>query len=632
MTATSWIQKADAYLLWGIDTRFRYLQSTDIGPTGTGVGLLARRADSGHIDSLVVQAADLIGDPEAMLARFDRVELASPIALTREPMVGLNILNLKHKAVLGVIDDGFPFAQAQWADRLVRLWDQNGPRTLDERGDPVAPGYGRLWRGDELAALVQAQVGNGLPPDVAAYRAADMHSLQRRATHGAHVVDLLAGMRPPRARVSASRETLEEGQDGSATTAPQWRTPADAASEAPLLCVQLPRAAIEDPTGRWLGLHVLDGLDQIIEAVGTGNAKDQTIVVNLSWGPQTGPHDGSSLLELALEQRVAAQLAIERVLAIVLPAGNSFGARAHAQVDARQGGVVTWCVPPDCRAPSFLELWWPSGATVDARVVVQAPDGRTFSMADADTQVAVIDEGATAWLSRVSIAGRPMVLLALAPTAGESDRAPHGAWRVKVSKAASHSAGEPVHIYVARQSANMGARRRGPDSFLYDPKYEEERQNALFPAEVPDSVVRREGTLNGLATGESTIVVGGSVLNRSQLGGDRAMALYSSSGPGAGANGRNPSLATASDESPVLRGLRAGGVRPGSSVRLVGTSVAAPQIARKLACLAAGQNATQSPSSGKPPNPSRAGAGISTPMNGPAPIELQRLQQLNSKS
>lgn len=632
MAAMSWIDKVDAYLLWGIQTQFRYLAPLDAGPLGDGIGLLVREAQSKRIDSLVATRADLIDHPAATLAAYDRVELANPIALARERMVGVGALDLKQEVVLGVIDDGFPFAQKQWGDRLSRLWDQNGPATLDEGGKLVPPGYGRLWSGAQLADLVNQQPSTGLPEDVAAYRVTGIPALQRRATHGAHMLDLLAGTHPPRARISACRETLVSGQDGSATTAPLWRTPADAASAAPMLCVQLPSAAIEDPTGRWLGLHVLDGLDHIIDSVGTANAKGQTIVVNLSWGPQTGPHDGSSLLELAMAQRVAAQIVDhDRWLALVLPAGNSYGARAHAQLDVRQGGDITWCVPPACRAPSFLEFWWPSGtATAEARLEVVAPDGQVFAIDDATTAFAFLGNDTAASLTRVNSSGRPMVLLALAPTDDAPTRAMHGAWRVRVPAAAAYGGGEPVHVYVARQGANMGARRRGPDSFLFDPFYERERQNAVFPGEVADSAVRREGTLNGLATGALTVVVGGSVLNRSHLGGDRAMALYSSSGPGAGPNGRDPTLAAPSDESPVLRGIRASGVRAGSSVRLVGTSVAAPQIARKLACLAAGQPWSKAPAPTSPPNPRRAGAGISTPMDVPSPIELQSLQTLRN--
>jgi hypothetical protein len=365
-------------------------------------------------------------------------------------------------------------------------------------------------------------------------------------------------------------------------------------------------------------LHALDGLDFIIGTIGTKIVPGQTVIVNLSWGPQTGPHDGSSLLEQALQQRVLDQLGLNRMLLIALPAGNSYAARAHAQFAANEGcEELIWRVPPGHRAPSFLEFWWPAGTDpTDARLEVLAPDGLEFGLGVDDGNSAFVEPGSSASLTRVVHAERPMVLLALAPTDGAEHRAPHGAWRIRVLPVAG-GAPDPVHVYVARQSANMGARRRGPDSHLFDPRYEQERQHALFPGEVADSRVRREGTLNGLATGALTVVTGGSVLNRSHLGGDRAMAPYSSSGPGSGPGGRNPNVAAACDESPLLRGLRASGVRPGTSVRLVGTSVAAPQVGRKLARLVSGESSIDAPAPTVPANPRRAGAGILTPMNLP---------------
>jgi hypothetical protein len=615
MSATHWTRKVDAYLLWGIRTQFRHLQPLiDLGGSGS-IGLLAQWT-GGDITPTNQGIDALIKAPDDALRHFDRVELANPVAHDRKNLDPATFPGIEDRLVLGVIDDGFPFAQPQWRGRLPLLWDQNGPRTL------IPPGYGRVWYADQMEDLVQQQSGVRLPEDTAAYRAAAMRSLRQRATHGAHIMDLLGGHRPPHSRVSDSRQTLEPGRDGSATTAPDWRASPDAASAAPVVCVQLPRGAIEDPTGRWLGLHALDGIDFILNALSKTRAEGQTVAINLSWGPQTGPHDGSSLMEQAIQARVMHQLmALKRLVLISLPAGNSHAARAHAEHSAAAGGEIIWRVPPGYRAPSFLELWWPAHAAgAQAQVQVIAPDGRRIVFPHPSDDVAFEEPTPAVSLTRVMHGQRPMVLLALAPTAPSASPAPHGAWRIQVLPAPGVSGS--VHAYVARQSANMGARRRGPDSHLFDPAYELERQTRCFPDEVATSHVRREGTLNGIATGKATIVVGGSVLNRSKLGGSRALARYSASGSGAGPLGRNPNVAFFADESPALPGLRASGVRAGTSVRLVGTSAAAPQYARRLLCVV---NKTCLPVEyGKPEvplPPERAGTGIVTPIqtSGTAP-------------
>jgi hypothetical protein len=609
MSATHWIRKVDAYLLWGIHTKFRHLQPLiDLGGAGS-IGLLARWSGS-DITPATHPVDALLKDPDGALKHFERVELANPVAHDRLNLDPMAFPGIEDRLVLGVIDDGFPFAQAQWRGRLPLLWDQNGPRT-----PTIPPGYGKIWYADGLEDLVQQQSGARHPEDVAAYRAAAMRSLRQRATHGAHIMDLLGGHHPPHARISDSRQTLEAGRDGSAATAPDWRAAPDAASTAPMVCVQLPRGAIEDPTGRWLGLHALDGVDFILNALTKTKAEGQVVAINLSWGPQTGPHDGSSLLEQALKERVIDQLSgPKRLVLVTLPAGNSYGARAHAQHAASAGGEITWRVPPGYKAPSFLEIWWPEKtAGADAQVKVTAPDGQHIHFPQPSDDAVFVETTPAMSLTRVMHGQRPMVLLALAPTAATQSPAPHGAWRVRVLPVAG--AAGSVHAYVARQSANMGARRRGPDSHLFDPGYEHERQTRCFPQEVPASLVRRAGTLNGIATGEGTVVVGGSVLNRSKIGGTRALTRYSSSGPGTGALGRNPNVAFVADESPALPGLRASGVRAGTSVRLVGTSAAAPQYARRLLCVASKtcpQIEYGTPQAPVPPE--RAGAGIVTPI------------------
>ena len=583
MSPLQFAGKADAYLEWAAHTGFAHFHTTDhtIGLLWQGLGTFSSTTVGKNVP--VLKAA--IQSP-----LIERAELATPVAGND---AGGNVFILgkpkQTRLILGVIDDGCPFARTGLqshggGSRVLLLWDQNPTRQ-------VASGtrYGRILTEDDL----QVDRGN---EDQTAYERLGMKNLRRRATHGAHVLDLMAGPSPARSRVSPSRMTLE-GSDGDADLPPSWERPGDAASQAPIFFVQLPKEAIEDPTGRWLGRHVLDGLDFIIAnalafwKLEKGKGKKQ-LVVNLSWGPQTGPHDGSSLLEQAFDHRFEFCKREGVELHLTLPAGNSHEARAHAQFNPSSGckGLI-WQAVPDARAPQFLEIWWPEGTRLeDVDITVYSPEGQLLRFKGTnppqDWHGGLINANDNTWgITVVPHGGRFMALLALAPTRPTHRHcAPaHGRWRIDVGTA-SVAEDRPVHVFLARNAANMGGRRRSPDGHLHDPNYEATR-HGRWPREEPkNSLVRREGTLNGIATGEKTVVAGGYVLSRNTTrdpGADPA-APYSSSGP-ATHRERNPDWALPSDESVFLRGVLASGVREGSAVRLTGTSTAAPQLARKLA-------------------------------------------------
>lgn len=596
--------KADAYLEWAQHTKFAHAHTAATGSTHL-TGLLLR--DGKNVSTCVKPLKnDNTLDREAVKSA-QRIELAVPITEFKPDKIEIQQLPGGQTPVLviGVIDDGCPFARQAFikGSRVKALWRQDAWSTS-------APPAGKFWDGKALSDAFSNAGGD----DVATYAHLGLTSLRRHATHGAHMLDVLAGPMPARSRVSPSRMKMEglEGQDGSAHQAPTWAKANDAASQAPIVFVQLPKEAIEDPTGRWLGRHVLDGVDFILAAASklktpalalmvtptdesateTQNGPSQRVVINISWGPQTGPHDGSSLLEIALQERKTTAQKDGQELLIVLPAGNSYEARAHAQFSARSGcGALFWHVMPDAASPQFLEIWWPANTAIkEARITITAPDGTSASNWTAKPLPSgghhgVFGSNGSWHLVVVPHTGnRQMALVALAPTRTEPGRtgAPHGRWTVRVA-ANNNEANDNdlVHVYVARNNANMGGGRRAKDSYLFDEKYEATRHGRWPRQEPADSLVCREGTLSGLATGADSLVAGGYVLSKDKP--EESAAPYTSSGPGAGTAGRHPNWALPSDESPYLQGIRGGGVREGTSIRLVGTSAAAPQLARKLA-------------------------------------------------
>ena len=107
-----------------------------------------------------------------------------------------------------------------------------------------------------------------------------------------------------------------------------------------------------------------------------------------------------------------------------------------------------------------------------------------------------------------------------------------------------------------------------------------------------ESTIKRDGSINAIATGSRTIVAGGYVRKENRV------VKYSSGGPISPASGAvkavnrqepddlertGPDALARSDESYVHQGILAAGTRSGSVVVMNGTSVAAPQIARQIA-------------------------------------------------
>ena len=515
--------KADAYLEWAIASNFQWLAPSDIGPDQVDLLMASKPASEVVIASQTKKLLLVKTLPDG-----DWAELAQAISLSDRPALDTTWSEFQPSlptAVLGLMDAGLG---SDW----LRLNPSIKART---RVRTNAGTWQMYW---DMQSPSSA-------------RAAPMP----RVSHGAHVLSWLAGQ-PPYAGA---------GLD------------ADQASRCPLILVNFPRQAVNDPSGRWLGRYALAGLDYMVEQALAIQAK--RLVVNISWGPQTGPHDGSSLLESALGQRIAAATKNGLQVDIVLAAGNCRQSRAHAQFEASLGCTgLTWVIPPAIQAPPFLELWWPQGTDLtQVRVTVQAPHRQTFQMVGAG-----VASGQNAYLVILNHhpqngSDRPMALLALNPTGDTAQAATHGRWQISVEGIEGVTG--LVHAYVARQAANLGAPYRGPDSYLDDPN-DGQQGFHRHPAPSPSasSLVSRRGTLSGLATAAHAQVyaAAGAVLSTGEA------AVYSSEGPSASGGTSRPNWALPTDETPLLKGVLGAGSRPGSVVRLVGTSMAAPQLARML--------------------------------------------------
>ncbi|WLA53954.1 hypothetical protein [Bradyrhizobium diazoefficiens] len=521
--------------------------------------------------------------------------------------------------LIGMLDDGCPFAAAQFlrtlqngsaSTRVRANWDQDQGRQPIAIGANTAFGkklsdfkYGLEYRRhsepaggtppqyiglDEWIALHLTPAGS-INED-SCYANAEFKRLARQQSHGAHVMDVLAGSVPTSSRIGPSKP------GGDRRDPPSWapgRPADDPACDTDVVFVQFPENCIRDATGVWLKSYVLDGIRYIL-SFADPNYTDH-VIINLSYGPTTGPHDGTAELEAALIALVAEYNGTNRKprLEILLPAGNAYLSEGHVAFvneDEEPCEVQwTWRLPPDNTALCFAEIWMDNADAQDVSVTLTSPSGVVYTQAIAmppptgvDPPLAGVDVpfawgGGTMWRLHVDHTN-------IAPNASAAES---GDYTIKVDGIRENA---QVDAYVARTDPNMGVQTGAKRSYFVDFNWEQTRSAAAGCTRVggefdkTGSLVHRDGTLNGVATAKKhrVRVAGGYILA------DGRKSAYSSAGPGRRGPRVGPDNVLPCDESHALEGIRAGGTRSGSVFRLTGTSTAAPQLGRQVVKLASG--------------------------------------------
>lgn len=482
--------------------------------------------------------------------------------------------------VTAVIDDGLAFAHARFrlpdgSTRVECFWNQDGPLS-----DPL--GYGWELHKQDVGPVrgIDGRLADsshaGLVDEDELYRNAGHINfgltghkpVAWRTAHGTHVMDLAFGYPP--------------------SAAPDTR---------PIVAVQLPVAATTDTSGGSLAPHVLDGIDYILDCAG-----ERRVVINISYGTTSGPHDGTSDLELAIDDRIRERRAANAPMAVVLPSGNSRQWRTHAQfaLPANVTQALVWRVIPDDSTPSYLEIWLPNADgqnPVPAVEVRVTPPGGPASgwVREGDPSFTWPAIGNVIYqidYINWAVAGhRGMMLIATAPTTSEDPVgtvAPFGRWLVEVRNIGP--ALDLVHAWIRRDDTPYGYPQRGRQSYFDDPNYRRFDDAGREVHNDVNSYIHCDSTISGLATGEETVVIGG--FRRSDL----SAAEYSAGGPivtppGGIAHRAGPDAMAVSEDSVTRHGVMAAGSRSGSVVAMYGTSVAAPQVARWLADQMAAGNA-----------------------------------------
>jgi hypothetical protein len=533
--------------------------------------------------------------------------------------------------VTGIIDDGLAFANDRFRrgqqTRIEYVWNQDGPM-----GGVPGVLYGREILKHDVGGvpgidtlMATARHGGVLVAEEEVYRAsrhvdynATGHKpVAQRGAHGTHVMDIACGYDSP--------------------TAP---------AERPIIGVQLPVATTWDSSGALLAAPVLDGLRYIVDRADQLAIREKCgplpIVVNLSYGYTAGPHDGDSILEAAIDEVITLRRTVAHI-SVVLPVGNSFLARCHAQFalarNAQQQPPLRWRIQPDDRTPSFIELWLPQLAAGRSQVAVRVnpPSGNISPW---------IQEGEVyEWrpqndvLCKViyfnGIAGgrnRNMVFIAVAPTATlhpTAELAPAGRWEVQIKNVGPQAT---FDAWIQRDDTPYGYAIRGRQSRFDDQNYQyRDAAGREIQVDSAASYVKRAGTINAMASGRETVVIGG--FHRKEW----TPASYSAAGPivtppGGAPHRDGPDAMAVSEDSAVHHGLLAAGTQSNSVLSINGSSVAAPQITRWIAGDMAAGNAgdrarVQGIASNRPagappaPPPQRGGA---TQRAFPAEVPRQR--------
>jgi hypothetical protein len=476
--------------------------------------------------------------------------------------------------VVGIIDDGLAFAhnqvQGALGSRIEFFWNQDGP-------EGFSPPFG--WELDKarIDALLAANTFGGLVDEDQVYRRAGHLDLRQsghkpigwRIAHGTHIMDLASGFNP-----------------------------AAAPADRPLICVQLPVAATADSSGGTLELYAYLALLYTAARAGT-----LPLVVNLSYGFIAGPHDGSGFLEHAMDELIAARRAVYPT-AVVLPAGNSYLARCHARFSlgpAPDPITLRWRIQPDDKTPSYLEIWLPHVGGPAVTVQVTSPTGHAIPPVGAglsddwQTNAGVLCS-VVYYDTVASGRNRNMILITVAPTASlqpGSAVAPSGVWSVTVRNASAAPI-EQIDAWIERDDNPYGFPVQGRQSYFDDPDYRrfDAAGRAIEDDNIPMSAsyVKRDGTINSIATGAESVVMGG--FQRKLAERSYFSALPSLVPAKTSAGGRlvapsphrdSPDAMAVSQDAPAYHGVLAAGARSGSTVAMTGTSVAAPQITRWIA-------------------------------------------------
>lgn len=524
--------------------------------------------------------------------------------------------------VIGVLDDACPFGHAALSNpngrgtRILELWDQSAAFDASQF---YGFDYGTRLSQDQLDELIDTYRGPFGVDEEALYM--DVRSLQPRLrgcqSHAAAITTLLAGRAvclPSYPLRAADR--ADACQDDAADE--RCQDADDAASLAPIVAVQFPREQVGVAGSRWLAVHVLDGL-RFIGAVATRQAAEREatpkpLIVNLSYGGTAGAHDGTAMLEAAMAEIVQAHGSMRLVLA----AGNARGTRRPCEDENPLGyvpsGYHALCeelkpaasanfhlyIPPNKSIETYLEIWFENPKIKfdqeqfvpphEIGICLTDPSGGVLET-DQFLNIAVSNDdakdvtcGLICFPRVAQSTRRSMALIVVAATQTSRVSAISGIWRVTLTNRSKETVWR-ANAWVERDEL-PGSDFEGQAARLVNADPENNRA-----VELTD-----ENTLNNIATGDGVCRVGAwlALGDPSRPSESPYTSMPLKGGP-------DIDKFAIADETPAKPGIRVSGNISGAVVRMNGTSVAAPQIARGFANQEAASRTAAGPPTPIPP-------------------------------
>jgi hypothetical protein len=566
----------DPYLIWAQETGWRYV-SDNISSDWVSVicrlngnETLAELGKRIEANKLLVVISPVYMDAGfehfTALVRKDcllkltlmveRLELGTALIPNEEKLVAqywssTQESNKPGVCFIGVIDDFVGHSHSSLLSnkrsRIVSIWNQALEKPLVRSTNDYQPNpfmaYGYVLGG--LLSSIDANLDQ-------------YPKYQGMYSHGSHVTSMLAS------RGSIDR-FIGMTQSGQAVSSNK-----DEASRCPIVAVHLPQQVVQDTSGGAMAVQILDGIHFILSHL---RNKDSA-VINVSYGTYAGPHDGTTLLETAIQEIL---LKYGKRLEIVFPSGNQYDLPTHAVCSMYAGEnkyVLNWRVLPDDRTSSFMELWFPQELQDGLQVKLTSPSGNVGSAfvrrGGSESFTSSSGTCCVIFPKRNALSDqKACVLLTIAPTSRSfsgNEAAAHGIWQVEIHAIADQE--HELHAYIERDD-NYAKPIRGRQSYFVDSlRAKDQASNADSPA--AKGQITKDGNYNSIGTAKNIKLVGAKYRK------ENVQTDYSGRG-----SVSNLSL-NLGDDSRVLRGIRGAGTYGVSTTRMSGTSVAAPRHAREL--------------------------------------------------
>lgn len=467
------------------------------------------------------------------------------------------------KIILGIIDHGCPIFHSALiqnnASRLLAIWDQDeSPYFSPLNTCPQTMEYGRQILRPSINAWIEQSSSdfNGMDED-RAYAISNYPALRSRLTHGAMTSGLFVGPQK-------SPSVLEFSLNASLNAVDN----ALAVNVSDVVFVQLPRRGLLAPSTGATNRSILDGLRYILKCAGDDTEK---IIVCIPYGNVQGPHDGSSVIERAIDAMILEAQEAGKTLEVVFPSGNTFNKPTLAKIVLPEKGVaqLAWNLPPDAETLMTAEIWMDKDNlphSIEIALPITSEENISIDVASLKEEPKLINVGAITQGVVVlkDYGSNVLLMLQWIPPSLGSPAVLSFSQRWVLTFTASAAINKPIHCYLAWSGKNLGF---------------EQRVRSSGWLALTDSVdITGHGSLLGTACGDKTYVIGAC-----EKWGANRRAAYSGAGTPRGGTKTGLDCLAVSEESAWLPGIVCIGTRSGVITRMNGTSVAAPQAARVIA-------------------------------------------------